>query len=331
MKKVLITGGFGFIGSNFLKKLLLKNIYKIIVIDKFTYATNYNINFFKKHKYLKIYKEDIINKKKISNILKKEKPNIIINLAAESHVDNSIKRKNLFLNTNIFGLDSLLSACKNELDLSSIKIIHFSTDEVYGTIPLGKFSNEDNTFKPSSFYSSTKAAGESLAYTYLKYFNLPLFILNPCNIFGSFQHPEKFIPKVILNSFLNKSIPVYGSGLQTRQWLHVDNLVNYTERSFFNSNKFGKYNICSDFEINNLALINIIHFVLKKNFNLNNLDKLIKNVDDRVNHDTRYFSSNKKIIKTFKNNEILSLNKTKFKINIQNTIDWYIKNYNKFL
>ena len=328
--KILITGGFGFIGSNMVKRFLSRKKYKIILIDKLTYSTEYNINFFKKNKNLKHYKEDINNRKNISRILQKEKPNIIINLAAESHVDNSIKSKKKFLDTNIMGVDSLFEACKNNLDLEKIKIIHFSTDEVYGSIPNGKISNENNPFKPSSFYSSSKSAGESLAYTYLKFYSFPVFILNPCNIYGPFQHSEKFIPKIILNSILKKNIPLYGNGNQKRQWLYVDNLIKYIERTLFKSNKFGKYNISSNFEMSNFELIKMIHSIIIKEYKIKNLHKLITKVEDRKAHDIRYFSSNKKILDTFGNKKLLVSNEQIFKKSILNTISWYSKNRKKF-
>ena len=201
MKKIIVTGGLGFIGSNLIE-YLLKLGYYVINLDKVTYASNfYNVKEFKHNKFYKFIKVDISNKKKLNKLIKKYKPRCIFNLAAETHVDRSIDRSDDFIQTNIKGVHALLEILvKNK----NIKMIHISTDEVFGSIKKGLRSNENSPYRPLNPYAATKAASDHLINSYVNTFDLKVIITNCCNNFGPKQNPEKFIPKIISCIFNKK-------------------------------------------------------------------------------------------------------------------------------
>ena len=223
MKKIIVTGGQGFIGSNLVEFLLEKN-YFVINIDKSSYSANpYNVKDFKKNKKYIFYKLDINNKKKLLKIIKKYKPDGIFNLAAETHVDRSIDNPYAFLKTNIMGVFNILETLRsfNKINKKVIKLVHVSTDEVYGDIPKHKQVNEDYNYNPSSPYSASKAAADQLLKAYFRTYSSKIVIANACNNYGPRQLPEKFIPKIIFNILKNKSIPLYGKGTNVREWIYV--------------------------------------------------------------------------------------------------------------
>ena len=320
MKKVIVTGGLGFIGSNLIK-ILLKKKYFVINIDKVTYSSNfYNVNAFSKNKNYKFLKVDINNEKKILQILKKYKPKAIFNLAAETHVDRSIDEPENFIKSNIFGVFKLLQSFKKFIKKNKKSLlIHISTDEVYGDVLTGR-SKEDDQYKPSSPYAASKAASDHLVYSYIRTFKIPAIVTNCSNNYGPRQHPEKLIPKLIYNIFNNKNLPIYGKGLNSREWIFVDDHCDALIK-IFEKGKIGNfYNIGSNFNLKNIKITKMLIKIAKTKLNVGKNVK-IKYVKDRPGHDIRYALNSNKLIKQLK---------WKPKINIHEglkmTFDWYLKN-----
>ena len=220
MKKIIITGGLGFIGSNLIELLLEKKFF-VINVDKVTYSSSfYNTREFIKNKNYKFIRSDI-NNKKIEDIFFKYKPSCIFNLAAETHVDRSIDDPSNFIKSNITGVYNILECFKNfYAKYKKTKLIHISTDEVYGDILNGR-SNEDYPYKPSSPYAASKASSDHLVYSYVRTYGIPAMVTNCSNNYGPKQHPEKLIPKLIYNILNNKPLPIYGTGLNSREWIYV--------------------------------------------------------------------------------------------------------------
>ncbi len=318
-EKIVVTGGLGFIGSNLIDLLIHKKI-QVINIDKVSYSSNfYNVKEYSKSKYYKFYKADINNKKKIIDILKKEKPSAIFNLAAETHVDRSIDGPYSFIKSNILGVFNLLEAVKDFVkDKKKFKFIHISTDEVYGDVTNGR-SKENDAYKPSSPYAASKASSDHLVYSYYRTYKLPVIITNCSNNYGPKQHPEKLIPKLIYNILNNLDLPLYGDGKNKREWIFVDDHCI----ALFKILKYGKigesYNIGSTEDLSNL---NVCHKLLNLNSKLKIKSKSkIKFIKDRPGHDKRYALNSTKINKKIKWNK-----KTNFNIGIKKTLKWYIDN-----
>tara|TARA_B100000945_G_C20359748_1_gene586514 strand:+ start:155 stop:1186 length:1032 start_codon:yes stop_codon:yes gene_type:complete len=327
MKKIIVTGGQGFIGSNLIE-LLLNKKYFVINIDKSSYSANpYNVRNFKNNKNYIFFKQDINNRKKIYYILKKYKPDGIFNLAAETHVDRSIDDPHAFLKTNIFGVFNLLEALKQFKNnyKKNIKLVHVSTDEVYGDIKKNIQVSEDYNYNPSSPYSASKAGADQLIKSYFRTYNSKVVIANSCNNYGPNQLPEKFIPKVIFNIIRNKSIPVYGKGANIREWIYVkDNCEALIK--IFQKGEIGKnYNIGTGIRVKNLEIIKIILKIAKEIKIIKSKKIKIKFVKDRPGHDERYAINSNKIKKNLK---------WKHKINLKEglikTFKWYLHNKNFF-
>ena len=324
MKKVVVTGGLGFIGSNLIKILIEKKYY-VINVDKITYSSNfYNVKEFSKNKNYKFFKLDINNRKKLLHILKKYKPSAIFNLAAETHVDRSIDGPESFIHSNVLGVLNLLQAFRTHLKKNkNIKLIHVSTDEVYGDILKGR-SKEEDAYKPSSPYAASKASSDHLVYSYIRTFNIPAIITNCSNNYGPRQHPEKLIPKLIYNVLNNKNLPIYGKGKNSREWIYVDDHCEALVK-IFEKGKIGNfYNIGSNLNLDNLKISKLLINIAKKKIKIGKNVK-IKFVKDRPGHDMRYALNSGKLIN--------KLN-WKPKINILNglikTFDWYLKNTGYF-
>ena len=322
-KKVIITGGLGFIGSN-LAELLIKKDFYVVNLDKVTYSANfYNAKNFKNHKNYRFIRCDISNKKKILEILKKEKPVGLFNLAAESHVDRSIDSPYPFIKNNIVGVFNLLEAvktyCKN---IKKFKFIHISTDEVYGDIIKGR-TKENYPYKPSSPYAASKASSDHLVYSYFHTYKLPVIITNCSNNYGPKQHPEKLIPKIIYNILNNKDLPIYGDGKNSREWIYVkDHCVALYD--VLEKGKVGEfYNIGSNENINNLKICSKLLNIFKK-LNFKSKSK-IKFIYDRPGHDKRYALNSDKIIK-----ELKWIKKTNINDGLHKTVIWYLKNMSYF-
>ena len=317
MEKIIITGGLGFIGSNLIN--ILKDKYFIINIDKVSYASNFN-NIDSNIKNYKFYKQDINNKVFIKNILKKYTPSIIFNLAAETHVDRSIDGPKQFIESNILGVFNLLESIRNYS--KKIKLIHISTDEVYGDIKKNYKSKEEDAYNPSSPYSASKASGDFLIKSYIRTYKIPAIITNCCNNFGPNQYPEKLIPTIIYNILNKKHIPIYGKGKNIREWIyvkdHCDAIVKIAENGICGEN----YNIGSGTVLNNIQIAKKIISTFKKITFSENIESKIHLVKDRPGHDMRYCLDSSKI-----KNKLKWKFKSSFDQRIDETIIWYI---NKF-
>ena len=265
MKKIIVTGGLGFIGSNLIDLLIRKNYY-VINIDKVTYSSNfYNVQEYKKSKYYKFLKCDIKDKK-IKGILFRYKPVAIFNLAAETHVDRSIDNPENFIQSNIVGVYNLLECFKEYVKSHKSKLIHISTDEVYGDILSGR-SSENYPYQPSSPYAASKASSDHLVSSYVRTYKIPAMITNCSNNYGPKQHPEKLIPKLIYNILNNKPLPIYGKGTNSREWIYVKDHCEALLKVFMKG-KIGEfYNIGSNKNLNNIQvskeLINVSKSVYK--------------------------------------------------------------------
>ena len=327
MKKIIVTGGSGFIGSNLIQ-LLLKKKFFVINIDKSSYSANpYNVKDFKKNKNYLFFKMDINNKQKILKILKKYKPIGIFNLAAETHVDRSIDNAENFIKTNVLGVYNLLEAIRkleNKMK-NKIKFLQVSTDEVYGDIPENKKADENYNYNPSSPYSASKAGADQLIRSYGRTYGIKTLIANPCNNYGPNQFPEKFIPKMIYNILNNKSLPLYGKGKNIREWIYVKDNCEALVKIFFKG-KFGKsYNIGTGIKLTNIMIVKKLLDIAKKNKIKIGKKTKINYVVDRPGHDVRYALNSRRIKK-----EIKWKYKTSINNGLSNTIEWYLKNLDYF-
>lgn len=317
MEKVIVTGGLGFIGSNLIN--ILKNNYFIINVDKVTYASNSN-NINSNIKNYVFYKQDINNKVFIKSILKKYTPSIIFNLAAETHVDRSIDGPERFIKSNILGIFNLLESIRNYK--KKIKLIHISTDEVYGDIKKNHRSKENDRYNPSSPYSASKASGDLLIKSYIRTYKIPAIITNCCNNFGPNQYPEKLIPTIIYNILNRKPIPIYGKGANVREWIYVEDhckaLITVAKKGVIGEN----YNIGSGVVLNNIQIANNIISIFKKINDNQIIKSKINMVKDRPGHDIRYCLDSSKIKK-----ELKWKCQSVFEERLKETIFWYI---NKF-
>ena len=320
MKKIFVTGGLGFIGSN-LVKLLIKKNYFVVNIDKVSYASNfYNTKDFSSKKNYKFIKLDINNRSKLKKILNLYKPFAIFNLAAETHVDRSIDGPAEFIKSNIIGVFNLLEVFREFTKKNKkTKLIHISTDEVYGDVLKGR-SKETDPYKPSSPYAASKASSDHLVYSYVRTYNLNAIITNCSNNYGPHQHPEKLIPKLIYNIINNKPLPLYGKGENSREWKFVDDHCEALFKILQHGIKGNFYNIGSNINSSNLDIANNLINIAKKKFKLGKHVK-IKFVKDRPGHDKRYALNSKKIL-----NKLKWKSKINLKNGLENTFDWYFKN-----
>ena len=322
MKRFIVTGGYGFIGSNLIK-LLLKKKFKVLNIDNLSYsAQKYNLSSVKSKNYL-FKKVDINNKKEIIKILNKYKPHGIFNLAADTHVDRSIDDSSNFIKNNILGVYNLLEAIKNYK--KKIRLIHISTDEVYGDILGSKKSNENFPYAPSSPYSASKASSDHLISAYIRTYKIDAVISNCSNNYGPRQFPEKLIPKMIYNILNNKPLPIYAKGKNSREWIYVDDHCNALIKLFFKGKSGEKYNIGSGINCSNTFLVKkILKTFANKKIKLGKKVKIIF-VKDRPGHDFRYALNSNKIKRKLKWKPKINLNQ-----GISRTINWYIENQNYF-
>ena len=274
MKRAIVTGGLGFIGSNLIKILLSKN-FIVLNIDKISYSSNfYNVKDFSKSKKYKFVKSDLNNEVKLLKIFQKFKPQVIFNLAAETHVDRSIDSPESFIKSNILGTFRLLEAfrkfCKKN---NKTKLIHISTDEVYGDVLKGR-SKETDAYEPSSPYAASKASSDHLVSSYIRTYNIPAIVTNCSNNYGPRQHPEKLIPKLIYNILNNKFLPIYGKGLNSREWIYVDDHCEALLKIYNNGKNGNFYNIGSNINVNNIKITSKLLNVARKKSNLEKVSKL---------------------------------------------------------
>ena len=334
---ILITGGAGFIGINFIQYLLSvdKEAYNIINLDKMTYVSNKDANsIFKKHKNYSFVKIDICNKKKINSFFSNNKIDIVINFAAESHVDNSISNPINFLQTNVIGTYNLLFAAYEKWmkkpfeyynNYKNSFFLQISTDEVYGSLKNKYFANENFRFNPSSPYSASKASGDHFVSSFNKTFGLKTIITNCTNNYGPFQNNEKLIPKIICNALNEKPIDIYGDGTNIRDWLFVKDHCSAIRKIIKYGKSGNNYNIAANEEKNNNYIARKICSLLdkKKPRTKGSYSTLIRYVKDRYGHDFRYGVNFSKIKKELNWKPITDLNK-----GLELTVDWYLNKYN---
>lgn len=308
---VIVTGGLGFIGSNFVIQHLERHKDDVIVVDNESYASSReNLSVVASDKRLKAHKVDISDPKRLRKVFEKYKPSMVYNFAAESHVDNSIHSDYQFIQTNIIGTHNLLQLVR-EFDT---KLLHVSTDEVYGCLPLegnDKFT-EQTPYSPNNPYSATKAASDHLVRAYYKTHGVKAVVTNCSNNYGPRQHAEKFIPTIIRRAKAGEPIPVYGNGNYIRDWLYVDDhctaLLDIGDKFVYGE----RYNIGGHYEVSNINLVKYVLSVMGKP------QSLITYVKDRPGHDTRYAISTKKIQR-----ELGWHPTTTFESGMRKTLEWY--------
>lgn len=318
---IVVTGGAGFIGSNFIFYMMKKYPkYRVVCLDKLTYAGNlFTLEPVMKNKNFRFVKLDICNREGVYKLFKEEQPEIVVNFAAESHVDRSIENPEIFLKTNILGASVLMDAC---LKFGVKRFHQVSTDEVYGDLPLDRpdlLFKEDWPLKTSSPYSSSKAAADLLVLAYHRTYNLPVTISRCSNNYGPYQYPEKLIPLMILNCLENKKLPVYGEGINVRDWLYVEDHCEAIDLIIHKGIAGEIYNVGGNNEMKNIDIVRLIIRELGKDKNL------IEFVQDRKGHDLRYAIDASKIKK-----QLGWSPKTSFEKGIIKTINWY-KNDRKWV
>lgn len=338
-KTIFVTGGAGFIGSALIRFLINETNHNIVNIDKLTYAGNLNsLNSISDSERYNFELADIVDKSKMLELLEFYKPDFVMHLAAESHVDRSIDGPDDFIQTNIIGTFSLLQAChlyyKNlPIQKKSIfRFHHISTDEVYGDLGESGLFTEDTPYAPSSPYSASKASSDHLVRAWERTYNLPILVTNCSNNYGPFHFPEKLIPLIILNAIDGKPLPVYGDGSQIRDWLYVEDHVRALYLVVSDGSPGETYNIGGFNEKRNIDVVNLIcelleeflpkHSLSKSNNGLG-FDSLITHVTDRPGHDIRYAIDASKVER-----ELGWRPKETFETGMRKTVQWYLSNMN---
>jgi dTDP-glucose 4,6-dehydratase len=314
METLLVTGGLGFIGSNFVRLLLGETQYKVINVDKITYAGNpANLADLEKHTHYKFYRVDIADYNAMKGIFEKEKVDLVVNFAAESHVDRSIENPRLFLETNILGVQVLLD-CARKLGVK--KYLQVSTDEVYGSLSFTDPAfTEELPLRPNSPYSASKAAADLLVRAYHHTFGMYTIVTRCSNNYGPYQFPEKLIPLMINNALAGKSLPVYGDGSNIRDWIFVEDHCRGILAALEHGQADTVYNFGGNAEVANLALVKKLLAILKKP------EKLITFVKDRPGHDLRYAMNCARAVK-----ELNWAPRYDFETGMQKTVQWYLDN-----
>lgn len=314
---ILVTGGAGFIGSNFIFYLLKKYpANRIVCLDKLTYAGNLStLSSVLEEPNFRFVRLDICDREGVFRLFEEERPDIVVNFAAESHVDRSIEDPGIFLQTNILGTATLMDACRK----FGVRRYHqVSTDEVYGDLPLERpdlFFTEETPLHTSSPYSASKASADLLVLAYHKTYRLPVTISRCSNNYGPYQFPEKLIPLMIVNALHEKPLPVYGTGENVRDWLYVEDHCKAIDLILHKGREGEVYNVGGHNERKNIDIVRLICRTLGKS------ESLITYVADRKGHDMRYAIDPTKI-----HTELGWLPETKFEDGIQKTIQWYLNN-----
>ena len=316
MKNILVTGAAGFIGSNFAEYMVNKHPdYNIVVFDKLTYAGNMD-NLKKVMDKITFVQGDICDLEKVTETFEKYNIDAVVHFAAESHVDNSIKTPFIFTQTNVIGTHTLLEVAKRIWgEGSPNKFVHISTDEVYGTLGEEGYFTEKSPIQPNSPYSASKAGSDLIALAYHETFKMNVSVTNCSNNYGPYQHNEKLIPHMIKLALNDEKLPVYGEGLNIRDWLYVEDHCEAIDLVLHNGKAGERYNIGGHNEKRNIEIVKLI---LK---HLGKPESLITYVEDRKGHDYRYAIDPTKI-----KNELGWEPKTKFEDGIVKTIDWYLEN-----
>jgi len=333
-KSILVTGGAGFIGSALIRHIITHTTHSVVNIDKLTYSGNLqSLELVQDDDNYTFEEIDICNENELIRIFQSSQPDIVIHLAAESHVDRSIDGPSDFIKTNIVGTYNLLEQSKdywqslNDDKKENFRFLHVSTDEVYGDLEekSGLFK-EDTPYDPSSPYSASKASSDHLVRAWYRTYGLPVLITNCSNNFGPYQFPEKLIPTIILNAIEGSPIPVYGDGKQIRDWLYVNDHILALMNVALNANVGETYNIGGNNEIQNIDVVikvcNILdELIPNKNSNINSYSDLITYVQDRPGHDKRYAIDASKII-----DDLGWIPKENFNTGILKTVNWYLNN-----
>ena len=332
--KIIVTGGAGFIGSELIRQLISDSMHEVLNIDKLTYAGNLeSLSEVAASPRYYFKQADICNLDSLKLIFESYKPNAIMHLAAESHVDRSIDVPIDFLNTNIIGTFSMLEASRNyfqglsKLDKKNFRFHHISTDEVYGDLEdTGNYFTESTSYDPSSPYSASKASSDHLVRSWGRTYGLPIVITNCSNNYGPFHFPEKLIPHIILNALKGKPLPIYGDGLQIRDWLFVADHARALIKVVSDGVIGETYNIGGNNEITNLSVVMAICDILEelapdKPIGVNHYQDLITYVQDRPGHDKRYAIDASKISRELNWTPLES-----FETGLRKTVAWYLKN-----
>lgn len=333
-KKILITGGAGFIGSAVIRHIIKNSDHRVINIDKLTYAGNLeSLTSVENNPRYVFEKVDICNSNEVSRIIGKYQPDLLINLAAETHVDRSIDGPEKFIQTNIIGTYVLLEVVRKyffDLDINKKKTFrfhHVSTDEVYGDLKKkSEFFTEKTSYSPSSPYAATKASSDHLVRAWHRTFKIPTLITNCSNNYGPYQFPEKLIPLIILKALEGQNLPIYGNGKQVRDWLYVEDHASALLKVALNGVIGETYNIGGHNELQNIEVVKTVCEILDElspsKFNgIKKYEQLITFVDDRAGHDFRYAIDATKIA-----NELNWIPNETFKTGIKKTVEWYLKN-----
>ena len=318
MKTILVTGACGFIGSNFVRLLSAQTTYRLVNLDKLTYAGNLENTADLAGEDNRFVQGDICDRALVERVLKDEKPWAVVNFAAESHVDRSILDASPFLKTNIAGVQTLLEAIRNH---PVERFLHISTDEVYGDKEGKESSSEEAPLLPSSPYAATKAAADLLCFSYRRTYGLPIMVTRSSNNYGPYQFPEKLIPLLIRNGLNNLELPIYGDGKQIRDWLYVEDNCRGILSVLEKGRDGAIYNIGTSVERTNLEVVEAICVALaeRKGIPLSKLKGRIHSVTDRPGHDRRYAINTSKV-----RNEFGWKPRMDFAAGIKQTVDWYL-------
>jgi dTDP-glucose 4,6-dehydratase len=320
MSGILVTGGAGFIGSHFIRTLIQERNDIIVNLDALTYAGNRanNSDVEKNKKYIFVH-GDINDRQKLKELFDTYEITAVVNFAAESHVDRSIEDPSVFLETNILGTQALMDVAKEAWQIETgtykegTRFLQISTDEVYGSLQEGKFT-EESPIQPNSPYSASKAAADLLALSYYKTYGFPVVVTRCGNNFGTHQHPEKLIPLMVKQAMLNKQLPVYGDGMQVRDWIHVKDHCRAIALVLKKGTLSQVYNIGGNNEVTNMKIVKTILKITKRP------ETLISHVQDRLGHDRRYAVDHTKLTK-----ELNWEPKADFSEELEVAIQWYMK------
>lgn len=324
---ILVTGGAGFIGSNFIRHMISKFDYTIVNLDSLTYAGNLlNLKDIEGRERYHFVKGDICDRELLNKLFQQFDIQAVVHFAAESHVDKSIDNPEIFLKTNVLGTQALLNAAKqywkiNKIDKycneykENVKFIHISTDEVYGALGKEGYFTEETNLSPNSPYSASKASADMMVRAYYETYKLPVVTTRCSNNYGPYQYTEKLIPLIISHALNDLPLPVYGDGKQVRDWLHVEDHCSAINTVLHNGRLGEVYNIGGNNEKENIETIKLILNYLNKS------EDLIQFVTDRLGHDRRYAIDNSKISKELGWTPSITLNE-----GIEKTIQWYIEN-----
>lgn len=330
-RKIIVTGGSGFIGSAFIRRVTSDSQWQVLNLDKLTYAGSLESTASIAHlKNYEFVQGDITDRALIDDVFKRFKPNGIIHFAAESHVDRSISSSSSFISTNVIGTHTLLEASRAYLQVAErgvrdqFKFHHISTDEVFGSLGDVGFFSESSTYNPSSPYSASKAASDHLVRSWQKTYNLPFVISNCSNNYGPFQHPEKLIPAMICRALEDRPLTIYGDGLHVRDWIFVDDNVDALLKIFENGRIGESYNVGGGFEKRNVDVVQGICLILdelRPRASEDSYTNLMTFVSDRPGHDRRYALDSTKVKATMGWSP-----KESFDSGLRKTVLWYLEN-----